>query len=82
MAPSPPSHMETGIPSQMKDRAEDIQPPILGRQEEVEGALKSPSILPKHRAILGAAFNQFRYAEARIMEAFISLAKGFEVNFL
>lgn len=50
-------------------------------QREVEVALKSPSILPDHRAILGTALNQFWFAEAGMMEVFLGLSKGFKERF-
>ena len=49
---------------------------------EVEAVLSGSSILPDHRAMLGMAFTQFRSAEAGILEAFLGLAKGFEVSIL
>ena len=55
---------------------------LSGRQQEVEAALSSSSILPDHRAMLGTAFTQFRSAEAGILEVFLGLAKGFEVRVL
>lgn len=50
------------------------------RQREVETALNSSSIFPDHRAMLRMAFNQFRFAEAGILEAFLGLAKDFELT--
>lgn len=50
----------------------------MERQRAMEATLNSSSILPDHRALLGTTFTQFRSAVARILEAFIGLAKGFE----
>jgi len=46
----------------------------------VEAAVGSSSLLLEHRATLGVAYSKFQLAEAGIMEAFISLAKGFEAS--
>lgn len=55
---------------------------LLGRQWEVEEALNSSSILPNHRAMLGTAFTHFWSTEAGILDIFLNLAKGSEVNML
>lgn len=78
----PPSHAMVANTSPAREGAEDTQPPILVRHQEIEDALKSTLILPEHRAVLSTAYNQFRSVEARMMEAFISLSKGFEVCYL
>lgn len=60
---------------------------LPGCQQAVEAAIGSSSLLPEHRATLpehratlGTAYSKFQLAEAGIMEAFVSLAKGFEAS--
>lgn len=50
---------------------------LVGRQQGAEAALNSSALLPEHHAILGMAFTQFWSTEARILDAFLGLAKGF-----
>lgn len=61
-------------------------PPAAGRvnagwPEEMEEALTGSSIAEEHRALIGAALQGFRSAEARICEVFKGLVKNFEVCF-
>lgn len=46
----------------------------------MEAAIGSSSLRPEHRATLGATYSKFQLAKAGIMEAFVDLEKGFEVN--
>jgi hypothetical protein len=77
----PPSSMEAAVASPMRGGTEDVQPPILGQHKELEAALQSSSILRDHRALLGTTFNQFQSVQDGILEAFISLSKGFKVHY-
>lgn len=70
------------------DGARRTPTPMLGlegaelsrRQQEVEAALSSSSILPDHRAMLGTALTQFRSSETGILELFLGLTKGLEAS--
>ena len=78
-ATPPPPTADGGAPSTSLPPLGHRGAELEERRHAAEAALTSSSILPEQRALLGAALNQFRSAEAGVMEVFLGLAKGFEV---